>query len=247
MIKLISLNIENDTHIERVRSFFKEQQADIILVQELYRRYIPQFEQELAMNSVFAPLCLKSVDDISGKTEEWGIAIFSRQKILKQYKLYYVGNENKLQLFDRATQDQTRYKALLGAEIEKDRQKYLVFTTHFTASPQIAVSEQQRKDLHSLQSMLSLFPEVILAGDFNSERGQPVFDALSQRYKDNIPAAITSTFDKTLHRHPEWESVVDGLFTTPEYHVTTIKFESGVSDHLAIIAEIERKEAHVIN
>jgi exonuclease III len=35
LTKIISLNIEEDKHLERVLPFFKHQQADVILLQEV--------------------------------------------------------------------------------------------------------------------------------------------------------------------------------------------------------------------
>ena len=34
--------------------------------------------------------------------------------------------------------------------------------------------------------------------------------------------------------------MVDGLFTTPKYIASNVKLEPGVSDHMAIVANIEK-------
>lgn len=89
-----------------------------------------------------------------------------------------------------------------------------------------------------LLKFLSEIPEFILCGDFNAPRGGIIFDTIASKYKDNIPSEINTTIDKNLHKAGDLKLVVDGLFTTPSYQITSIKIIDSLSDHCAILANI---------
>ena len=94
------------------------------------------------------------------------------------------------------------------------------------------------QDLKVLFELLENIPEFILCGDFNAPRGTAIFDSIAEKYKDNIPQDISTTIDKNLHKAGDLQLVVDGLFTTPEYKVDSIKILDKLSDHCAILATI---------
>ena len=53
---------------------------------------------------------------------------------------------------------------------------------------------------------------------------------------------VKTTIDNQLHRSDdEIMVVVDGFFSQPEYEVDQVRVVPGVSDHMAIIGEVERK------
>jgi hypothetical protein len=66
---------------------------------------------------------------------------------------------------------------------------------------------------------------------------------LADKYSDQIPVDIKTTLDASIHRSgskPDFpEFVVDGLFTAGKYKVSDVRVVSGVSDHCALIANIE--------
>lgn len=98
----------------------------------------------------------------------------------------------------------------------------------------------QQRLLPKLLETLGSFPELILAGDFNAPRGGEVFGTIAARYKDNIPPEYKTSIDGGLHRAGKLEYMVDGLFTTPQYIASKVRLIDGVSDHMAIVAEINR-------
>jgi len=80
---------------------------------------------------------------------------------------------------------------------------------------------------------------IIFCGDFNAPRGRKTWSILSSKLKDNIPDEIMTTVDAKIHRAGNLMLVVDGLFTSKNYKVTGVRVISGVSDHCAIVANIE--------
>lgn len=82
----------------------------------------------------------------------------------------------------------------------------------------------------------------MLAGDFNAPRGGESFSAIAARYRDNIPPNYQTSIYAPLHRSgQDLELMVDGLFTTPGYRAENVELTSGMSDHYAIVADIEKR------
>lgn len=168
-----------------------------------------------------------------------GIAILSRLKIKKGEALYYNGAPDMLVNFmpEKTTQSSV-CRAILVANLEFKDDIFFVSTTHFTWSEKGLPSYQQLQNLESLLKNLKSYPEIILCGDFNAPRGGVIFNKLSSLYKDNIPDFYTTSIDKNLHYAGEVNLMVDGLFSTKKYKVSDVKLISGVSDHLAITANV---------
>jgi endonuclease/exonuclease/phosphatase family metal-dependent hydrolase len=56
--------------------------------------------------------------------------------------------------------------------------------------------------------------DLILCGDFNTPRGEKIFDTLATMYTDNIPLDITNTLDQKLHpMKGPFDVVIDCFFT----------------------------------
>ncbi len=234
--KIISLNIEQDKHLERITPFFKEQCCDAILLQEVLEKDIPYLEQSTGMKSIFTPL--KYLYDET-REELLGILTLSNLPFYKKDHFYYVGSSSEIPRLKWGEPATRMPRAVLLTELIKENEHYCLLNTHFTWTPDGKPNEHQYKDLSSLLQVLSQIPEFILCGDFNSPRGTAIFDAVSQKYKDNIPPNITTTIDKNLHRAGDLNLVVDGLFTTPRYTVKSIEVVDHLSDHCAILAQLE--------
>ena len=113
---------------------------------------------------------------------------------------------------------------------------------HFTWTPKASVSERQRTHTDKLIDILQE-QEVVMAGDFNIPRGNENYKKLRARYVDNVPAQIETTIDPILHYANKnvpgtLKLVVDYVWSTPEYVVENVRVVSGVSDHCAIVCEI---------
>ncbi|OJW51182.1 MAG: hypothetical protein BGO67_12740 [Alphaproteobacteria bacterium 41-28] len=238
-LKIVCLNIEFDRHLDRVIPFLKTQQADVILLQEVFVKDIPSLETALQMKSVSAIMNLRQ---LHGVLEHVAIATFSALPILNSDSAYYRGDKDHLLLaYEGDTPEVVAEKsarAILVTEVIKDGQLYRLVNTHFTWSPKGLPTEEQYQNLETLYQLLSPLPDFILCGDFNAPRWTAIFDALASRYKDNIPAEVTTTIDKNLHKAGDLQFVVDGLFSTPNYQVESVNLFDNLSDHWAITAKI---------
>ncbi len=239
-LKLISVNIEGQLHLDRVIPFLKSENADVVCLQEVYEPDFAMIAQSLGMKGMFAPMTLIQHDKKTGPNIPWGIGLLSRLPITDVNERYYYGSRGTLQVC--VDNIKTIYKVLLAGVLEKDGVSYTVGTTHFTWTPDGQADEHQRRDMPALLAVLKKFPEIVFCGDFNAPRGREMFTILASRYKDNIPPEYNTSIDPKLHRDGPLQLVVDGLFSTPQYLASNVRLVTGVSDHCAIVADIYRQD-----
>ncbi len=243
MLKLISVNIEGSKHLQLVIPFIQSQNPDVVCMQEVVYEDMPFLEKELGMTGVFAPMAYGLI--VNGPDSLMGVALFSKNPIQRVIKEYYVGSEDRLVHLEQNYLSLDNFhdminRVVIFAEIVIGVDIYRVATTHFTWTPKGNVTEYQLRDLKNLLAILEKNNDFVLTGDFNAPRGLETFTLLSQKYKDNIPKEYTTSLDPVLHRVPGLPYMVDGLFTTPQYQAHNVKLQDGVSDHMAIISEIEK-------
>ncbi len=237
-IKLVSVNIEMNRHLDSVSSFLEKEKSDIICFQELLEKDVAYFETLLKMPCNFVPIGRIEYPSFEPelKGSLFGLGLLCR--FPARYKAdYYAGSAAELPLCATGYEGN---KLLLQATFSAHGKTFTVGTTHFTWTPDGEASDAQREDLCKLLAILSGFPDIVCCGDFNAPRGGEIWGELAKRYNDNIPAAYRSSLDPVLHRAGHLEHVVDGLFNTPEYRVSGVRLVEGVSDHKAIVGTITR-------
>lgn len=237
-LKLISLNIEKDRHLERVIPFLSEKMPDVFCVQEIYESSIPIIAESLPGSAyVYVPMTGRPKEN---PPQMQGVAIFSRLPIKAHNVPYYVGAPEKVP--DSDDSDPSTYNAsnrpLVVCDVGKDGTVFRVCTTHFTWTPDGNPTDEQRNDIKALLTLLDGAGEFVLAGDFNVSRGGELFGVLAQHYKDNVPPRYTTSIDGDLHRRGQLNRMVDGIFSTPSYVVSDVELISGISDHCALVATI---------
>lgn len=233
-LKIISLNIEFNKHLDLILPFFRKENADVLLLQEVLEENLEFLHKNLQMDYIFIPLCRVKFSDA---VKTLGIATFSKIRIIKSKTLHFLGNPKKVPLIDR-TEPEKMNRVILVTWISKNSQEFCLINTHFTWAPDGGPNFRQRVDLDKLLKLLIPLEKFVLAGDFNAPRGREIFDTLAKYYKDNIPQNVTTTIDKNLHVAGDLQLVIDGLFTTKSYNTENIRVVGGVSDHCAIIGTI---------
>ena len=239
-IKIVSLNVERSKHIDLVLEFLKQEQPDVLCVQELCEADIPHFESIFGSEYAYVPMATFNETDGSAFVCGLGLGIFSRLKIVEQKARLYAGSQNKLPVYQHPDQH-TMNRYLLSCDVIKDDVVYNIGTTHFTWTPDGKIDDRQREDIPELLEVLDAEEEIILVGDFNAPRGGEVFAILAGRYRDNIPPEYTTSLDSALHRAGELNLMVDGFFSTPGYEVASVHMERGVSDHCALVGIVSKR------
>jgi endonuclease/exonuclease/phosphatase family metal-dependent hydrolase len=239
-LKLLSLNIEGDNHWEKIIPFVKQENPDVLCLQEVYKVDLPAFAAEFSFHYTFVPLTTVTTENpyrLSLKGE-WGIAILSKHPFQSDFS-YYVKHGNHIPEMVIGEPNSVD-RAIIFADVEKDNKIYRVATTHFTWADNGGATEEQAQDLEKLLTITETLGEHVLCGDFNAPRGLPIFSKLAATYTDNIPADVTTSLDNTLHRAGDKLKLlmVDGLFTTLAYKASNVSVLKGLSDHCAVIGEI---------
>lgn len=244
-MKLISVNIDLKRQLTTVWPFLKQEKADIVCLQEVHKEDLKELAKELEMEPVFGQMSSIGRNVyLEPPFSPYGVGMLSALPIQDIQMSYYRGTEEeaKTKLFSGNSKDDAH--PLLHITVQKEDKAFTIGTTHFTWSPDGKADDAQRRDIENLLSILEGIPELILCGDFNAPRGGEIFDAIAQEYTDNIPAEYTTSIDTDLHRDGEKmrhkSLMVDGLFTTRRYECSSVRLVNGVSDHCAIVAEIQK-------
>lgn len=237
MLKLVSINIEDEKHLARVRAFLEREKPDVLCLQEVLERDVPLFEEVMQGTSIFIPngLCL-----IQGKYEKWGIGIFSALPLSDTRTGYYSRYGEELRSIDNELTDPID-RALAYAKVEKEGIFYNILTTHFTWTPNGHPTDRQRQSLTAFLEAITPYESLVFCGDMNAPRGMETFEKLAECYRDNIPGEYATSLDPDFHSTKgRFQLMVDALFSTLDYRIENARLEFGISDHAAIVAEIHK-------
>jgi endonuclease/exonuclease/phosphatase family metal-dependent hydrolase len=250
MIKLITLNVEGSRHWPQILPFLERERPDVLCLQELFERDLAMLKKLFNYEAVFLPMYRDRYQE--EVVETLGIALLVKNQFRNTHSDYYHKGIAEIQTHDRTSVEskmKTTYYGLVWGDVEINGKGFTIAATHFTWTPDGTPNEYQDKDAGSLFKILETIPSVVLCGDFNVPRGNNrIYHRLVERYKDNIPSAFATTMDVERHkvrsnpveREKLKRFVVDFIFSTPEYQVTNVRQQFGVSDHTAIIAEVNR-------
>ena len=251
-MKLLSLNVEGDKHIESVRQLLERERADTVLLMEVFENNVDRFIGGLYSHHIYAPNLVLDQDEegsVPGN-RKFGVLIASKNPITNPR--YFYPEEgwsvNRVPIYDGGEVKHT--PVVMFGDVELYGEKYTVGTTHFTWTERGLITEQQRKDIEKLDEYLKKLGEFVLGGDFNLPRNLPggneLYEYMAKSYKDNIPKEITTTIDPHLHKvnsdkPGKLAFMVDYIWSTPKYEVKNLRFVEGVSDHLGLVCEVYYK------
>ena len=246
-LKLVSVNIELDKHLDLVRGFLAKEKPDVVCLQEVFEADLDQLAKEFNMQAVFGQMSSIGKKDYNKPPFfPYGVGILSELSIKSRQKLYYSGSEEMAKT--RQFKDNSREDGhlLVVTIVQKGEINFTIGTTHFTWSADGQADDLQKKDARSLLAVAKEFPELMMVGDFNAPRGGETFASIAKQYTDNIPIEYTTSIDADLHRDKEKirekSLMVDGLFTTKQYECKNVRLQNGISDHMAIVADVYKKQ-----
>lgn len=213
-------------------------------VQELNETDIPRFVR-FGENYIYAPVHRDVREDVFV-----GVGIFSRLPLVNTEVVYYRGDASRVPDFDPtsvATKYTTQNAMVVVADVEiMEGVSFRIATTHFTWTPDGMPDDYQRTDAKTLLSCLKTQDPLILCGDMNAPRGGEIYRLFVEQYTDAVPPEHKTSLDINLHRHGQdrrdqlENKMVDYIFTAPPYTASGVELVSGVSDHMAIVATVEK-------
>jgi len=244
-MKLVSINIEGDKHLDKVRDFLFNQLPDVVCLSEVFEEDAKELGYSLGLMCVFAHQSYRpSFFGRGNCLKTFGIALLAKQIANHQIK-YLSGDSNTIPRFEKSI-DLTRFSnrgsvPVISAHVIKGNKDYHIINTHLTVTKEGSSTNYQNEQAQNLLAYLDSFLDIVLCGDFNAPRGGEVFSLFAAKYKDNIPVKYLTSLDQSLHRIPGLRFVVDCLFSTKKYKITDVILKDGVSDHMAVVANIRRK------
>ena len=244
-MKLISLNIEAGLHNKLVLPFLKKEKPDVICFQEFLEEDFELYKKKLGLEGIYQTWSYwnnkKNYPQLAGKKQ--GVAIFAKNIVNSGFIFFAGKEENILKSFKdySSNEDFQKNKALVWADIRGvNGIVYRFISVQLPVTNKGESTPYQLEVIDSLLRKVAPFEEFVLCGDMNAPRGSKSFNRLEKNYKNNIPLKYKTSIDQNLHRVKGIQLVVDHLFTTPLYKASKVRLVDGVSDHMAVIAEIQK-------
>ncbi|OGV93638.1 hypothetical protein A3B57_02580 [Microgenomates group bacterium RIFCSPLOWO2_01_FULL_47_10] len=228
-MKLVSLNIEKRNHLDTVKAFLDREKADVVALMEVCEEDLDVLLGEYPHRVYGANF---RMPDSGYKA---GVVIASRSEVSEQVVFYADGDPS----MEVPVQKKGNHRpVVVMVRVGGIR----LAATHFTWTPDMSESDQQKADVGRLLDRLN-GKEFVLCGDFNIPRGNDTYRLFAEKYRDNIPKDVVTTIDFDLHRAkregiPKFEAVVDYIWTTSSYRVLNVRVVDGVSDHCGVVAQI---------
>jgi len=236
----MSVNIEGEKHLDKIRKLRLRESPDVICLQEYFPETSVQIFGTQYPYQFFVPTYKVDQDEKGLKfstTRVWGEVIASRtpfEKTKVKYTTMDVYGSDNLPTHEIDNH--------IPAVLKVTTHGMQIGTTHFTWTPNGIVTDRQRAHVDELLKMIE-GEEMVLAGDFNIPRGNEMYLKLAEKMKDNISSEIKTTLDPFLHyanknTPGKLGLVVDYIWSTPKYRVQDVQVVSGVSDHCALLATV---------
>ncbi len=261
--KIIHLNIEKSKHLDSVFDLLKEQQPDVVCLEEVMYSDMNRLTSELGYELAFAPLV--TIKNENGEDKE-GSAILSRIPIIET-KIYryddqintelptYIEGQFVLSNGKREKERWLYHNSLLTVTILISGKTVTISTTHFPVTDHglprlpdhtlpdldyIDDIEHARVYLDRLITIINkITTPLVFTSDLNNTRSEYVYTRLAHELIDLVPDSVSSTIDPKLHRVPGLQLVVDTIMVSPDVSVKNFEVIEGVSDHKAFIALLD--------
>jgi endonuclease/exonuclease/phosphatase family metal-dependent hydrolase len=246
-MKLISLNMEGNSHLDRVQSFITNQQPDIICLQEAPEDF-QTYLHTLGYQTTFAPMVIRE-----HPTDNYAEGVmFASLTAHTSTTTYYHKSVDTVTVPVYRDVTTCANVIIVGTCIIDD-QTFTVGTTHVMVTIDGLPDDLQRTGIANLMNILSKHPPHLLCGDFNMPRGiNDLYEVFTDQYTDTIPNTYTSSLDQNLHRlghiadtlnAPIFDTyMVDYVFTQPPYTASDVCLEFGISDHAAVVAHLSTSD-----
>lgn len=235
-LKIVTLNTGDSMFEENQINFLERNNFDLICLQEITEDNFYRYKTFLKMYGHY------QVTYVHRDGKAIGIGTLSKVPFVKIENLMFGEQETTSFPEDGLDSNEISNRIALVTAIDPrcDGNLWTIANIHFTWSANGIPNNKQRIHMKKLVQVLSKYESLLLCGDLNAPRGGEIFNHLAIRYQDNIPQKYVSSIDSKNHRAGNIEYLVDGIFSTREFKVSNFKMQSGLSDHLALMADAEK-------
>jgi endonuclease/exonuclease/phosphatase family metal-dependent hydrolase len=237
-LKLIQLNCFQFTYFDQILKFLKEQNADIINLQEATTGplskfgdgiYLNQLAKELNMQIIYSPFTAKESKD--SKLDWFGNAILTKLEILDygthwlhdgqtKVGIMKVEDQQKLQEAIKINRNlaypivYNQPKNLVWALLSHDGKVFRNITTHFTATQKCTETLQMIQEAQAVCDFIGNIKAVptIFSGDLNIHQGAGCIELLKQKFSLVNQGSI-NTLTPAIHQifEPKYQEMDPGL------------------------------------
>ncbi len=261
-LKMVSLNMGRGfPGFDRMRKFLEEQQADVLLLQDLRGDHVSLFPAVFGPSAHFVPMGRHYFVGGIGWVPV-GIGIFSKHPFLSTSAHAYVGALQPVQNLDGWAHDgkggsyatdlnrlratEARIAAFADVSVHGCL-SVRVGTTHGVWTPGGNVDDHQRRSMRILRSIMEerMIDGAVMAGDFNAAAGGLIQAMLadSRFYTYRMPPDITNTVDWVVRGRAGPHLVVDQIYAA-HLDVAGVQTHAGVSDHMALSFTVQLRPDH---
>lgn len=243
-MKLVSVNMEGEKHLDRIYQLIITESPDCICLQEAPETYT-QTLATLGYTSAFAEMGVATQHE---STFTIGIIIASKKPFIHRTHYYASVGTVEEPVIIGTRKIAMRYPYLFAELTDPSGKTFHIATIHMMVTADGASDTYQTLAMQQMLTQLAQEPSHIICGDFNMPRGyNNLYEVITATYKDVIPPEYQSSLDRNLHRYGQKSDLnapifdtymVDYIFSQPPYAVENVQLKFGVSDHAAILANI---------
>lgn len=232
-------NAEGCREGKAILQLVKDWSPRLIFLQEVFPTDLAQLE-EGGWNCVFLPMIRFIEPDIHNRIEskgQWGVAIASKEPIIRSTYLRYGGARVMTQPTYSCTESWNPTYAVLFATISFGGIPLRVATTHFPVSLNGEPDEQQRKLLPVVIKALQMEEVALFGADLNIPLTGELGGIIQGEFKlAPYPPETVSTLTPLHRKHPRPPLIVDYILTAQTSNVEfgQIQLNDAVSDHTAM-------------
>jgi len=232
--------------------FLREQDADIVLLQEVFNGTDPNYNETYRMLETFRRELRYPYDNFGAATIdqfevgdiETGQAVLSKFPITSSDVQHFFRTLSKRDPFD-ASQNPLTPRSLQHVTIDIEGTEVNAY--NFQGVWDLDGdndSPDRRKMVNTILASAQSKPHVILAGDTNAKATNPAMKSLEEHLRSVFGTELTTTFNMRRKISPGYATAaVDHMYISPDLHVTKKECPNvDVSDHLPLIVTLEVTE-----
>lgn len=247
-VKVIQLNIWRGTLVDNALDFFRAENPDIILLQEVYDTKLPGMPKTHRLfsylkevlpeyNSLYGPAF---TDTTKLGNIESGNAIFTKFKIADSKNTFF---DEPYRVFDEQGEANFAHnpQTILRATLDASGVELNVFSVHGIWGIDGRDNERRLKMGDTIVEEIKGKKNIIMGGDFNLNPDTQVVKNIEKHAVQIFGNSLTRTFNLTYKTDEGFKTaVVDMIFISPEIKVLDKRcLDIQVSDHLPLVAELE--------
>lgn len=237
-LTIVNINCEMHRHLDTILPFLEKTEPDIVCLQEVYEHDVVHFAHATNSTSFFAPNAIYYTEGIAGDAQELGVGYLTNDQTAKAETVDYFRADTPLE-FANPTHGYNWRRSLIVVHETRAQVPFHLATTHFTWTPHGDPDDAQRVSQQILMKKLSSYEDVLLVGDLNAPRGGEIYKTFTREYTDHVPQDYTTSIDMNLHRAGDVGLVVDHVLSRGTVPVRSVAYRFGVSDHAAIVIEVD--------